>query len=592
MGVEHFDPSVTAALVVSNLTPVVVTSASWTDEEWDHGEVGTIACADDGTGSTFTTRGAGRLLGGELLSTNLVTLEGTATNDGKQPPVTLQNDLDVSLLDEVLVLEGVLDKALSSLLTLTPPAEQGAGVLNQYASAANTGVSEGASGVVSNSGVILDPESENLPDLGTLKLSALVEDLTNESISGIVAGIADLELEIGAVASRATLDACESAWTGEPRLTREYAIAGLDAAVDALDLVQDLKSTLTDELTPLVRTLEETLSDLTGADGVLPGITGAVGTLLDELNNPLLSVGLGALSVDVDLMAAVNPLLSAVIQDEAGTVSIDLDNGNVHVNLAALLGAAYGGNGFDGEPGLGLNDLPPNTELVINDKVIAALGTALTDAIDGWVDDVKAALEQAILGAQVSASVSVKLAVLLDVSVKFDGTLQQLLAGEVVGVCTSGALSCLVGGLLNSLLKGLGAGIGQVLNDLVLGEGGLVSSLVTSLTTSATTALDPLGQALKSLLGVNGVFGVEGLVSLRVNVQNDPALEPDSPPAYDEWETGSRAVPDGQYDVAALSVSVLDVGGTDGNINLELARSSVGANRVVDTKSNDSSPDY
>src|SRR5690606_8410003 len=84
---------------------------------------------------------------------------------------------------------------------------------------------------------------------------------------------------------------------------------------------------------------------------------------------------------------------------------------------------------------------------------------------------------------------------------------------------------------------------------------------------------------------LTGFLGVDGLISLRVNVQNDPAAgnDPDPPATqtYPDWESGPLSVPDDRYDVAALSVGVLNVLGPGMNINLELARSSVGVSCAV-----------
>lgn len=594
--------SVTAALVVSNLTPVVVTSASWTDEEWDHGEIGTIACADDGSGSTFKTRGSGRLLSGGLLPADLdsvATAGGvTVTNDGTRPranPETANavdgayvNALDVGVLNLIeLPLTG---GGLDDLLSLPLATEVGA--VNQYARADADGQSQGAGGVVNDSGFIQTDNNDNggLPTLGTLELSTLVEQLTGQAISGIVSGITDLELEIGAVASRATLDACETAWTGDidSNLDRTYAIAGLDAKT-TVPAVGGLSEALEDAL----KDLELAVEGLAGDGGVLAAVTSGLGGLIGGLG--LGDVSLDGTTVEIDL-TAVRALLTASVHDESEVLELNVGTGEVEVDLAALLGEAYGGSGFNGEGGLGLNDLAPNTELLVNSDVTNALTAALNQALGSWVDQVLTALTGAVMSATVAVVVSVEVQPvglsLVTITLTGNASLQALIDGNVglkadltllglpCGILCSG-----LSGVVNALTGGVGKIVGLALESALLGtpeSKGLVPALIEGLMEDTASVVDLLSVVF------NDVLGAEGLLSIRVNVQNAPAAgtndpDPDPPLTYPEWDDpdSSRAVPDGQFDVAALSVSVLDLVGTEGNINLELARSSVGVSCAV-----------
>ena len=103
---------------------------------------------------------------------------------------------------------------------------------------------------------------------------------------------------------------------------------------------------------------------------------------------------------------------------------------------------------------------------------------------------------------------------------------------------------------------------------------------------SRSTATAPVVTLLSTVL--NTYLGVNGLVSLRANIQNDSAAgnapDPTTGP-YPDWEAGTLAVPEGRYDVAALGVGVLNVGGPGANVNLELARGSVGVNCPVSAPS-------
>ena len=605
--------SVAAALVVTNLTPVVVTSASWTDEEWDHSQVGTLSCGEEGV---FKTRGAGRLLSGGLLPSDLDTVATaggvSVTNDGTRELPTPEtansvgnafvNALDVGVLSLIdLPLTG---GGLDDLLSLPLASEVGA--VNQYALADATGVSQAAGGVVNDSGFIQTDSDDNgeLPTLGNLKLSTLVEELTGEAVSDIVAGIADLQLEVGAVASRATLDACETVWTDEidENLDRTYAVAGLDAEIDA-PVVSGLSGTGSG----LVDGLQTSLNGLAGDDGVISAITSGVGGLL---NGALGGLSLGSTTVTgpaitIDLTAVRN-LLTATVGDDAGTVLLDVATGQVQVDLASLIGQAYGGQGFNGAQEHGLNGLPPNTELVLNGAVTNALVAALAEALDAWVADVLDALEAAVYAAGVNVGLVIVLGGnvlgiplnVASVNVTVDGSLGSLLNGtatvnarlsllggecriplvDLVPCAIETLVNPLVGGILSALTGGVGPLIGGILETTILGEDGLVRNLGSTLVAATAPVIATLSNLLTGFLGVNG------LVSVRINVQNDPTAGNDSDPAlgYPDWESGPLAVPDDQYDVAALSIGVLNVLGPELNINLELARSSVGVSCAVD----------
>src|SRR5690606_36960879 len=162
----------------------------------------------------------------------------------------------------------------------------------------------------------------------------------------------------------------------------------------------------------------------------------------------------------------------------------------------------------------------------------------------------------------------------IQVTATIEGTLEDILAGRVQATVGSGVLSWIAEALVN----GLGSTVGTILNNAIFGSSGLVPTLGTTLDTATEPVITILGTVFTDILGANG------LVSLRVNVQNDPAAgdEHDPPLIYPEWEpAGSRPVAADQYDVAALSISLLDLAGAAGNINLELARSSVGVSCAV-----------
>jgi hypothetical protein len=332
-------------------------------------------------------------------------------------------------------------------------------------------------------------------------------------------------------------------------------------------------------------------------DGVRSEIkTGITGLLSDALGG--LEIGgivVTGPSVSLDL-AAVRSLTTMPISDDAGTVALNPATGQVSVDLAALFGEAYGGEGFGGQPVHGLNALDPNTELVLNTDLTNALVTALEQALDGWVTAVVAAVETAVSTATTEAAIAVTLrgtvlGLTLDVArldITVSGTLSQLLANatqtealvtvldDVGDPLLAGAIRTLVAPLAPTLQQTAEDGSAPIVGTAVRRVFDAAESPVTRLGPGLSTATEPVVTALAQVL--NAYLGAAGVVSLKANVQNDPVAGAGSYPA---WEAGPQQVRDGQYDVAALSVGVLGVGGTDGNVALELGRASVGVSCLL-----------
>lgn len=576
---------------------VVTTDAAWQTSEWTHSAVGASDCTETGVART---RGNGRLLSGGLLGLDLDSVAEVrgmvVTNDATtaHPTPTAatagannawRNPLDVGVLSAInLPLSAT---TLDEILEI--PLATDVGVLNQWAQANSTGQSAGAAGVVNDSGVVMtnsDFGGGTPPDLGTLKLSRLVSQVTGQAVGDVVAGLSDLDLEIGAVAGRAQVNTCQQAWGASNALQRQYAIAGLDLLV-ASPLVGQLVTTVNAALSG-TQTLVNNLASNTGLlSQITSGVSGLLTGTLDAFD-------LGAVTLTgptaVVNFGAVQTLLSQPIADPGGLLKVDLGDGVVRIDLAALAGEAYSGTGFAGT-GPGLNGLAPNTELVLNSSVVNALTGALTDALDEWVDDVVAAAEQAVLAATVSFSLNLKLKVglldVVDATVSANNVaLSSLMAGtatlsvtanSLLGPCTNPVttpLPCLVnplvGAVVTALTGGVGPIVGNAIHAVLLSPTSPIRTLGANLQLVTAPLVTLVGEVLNVYLGVNG------LVSLRANVQNDPI--PATSASYPEWENPPQEVPTGRFDVAALGVVVLGATGTSPSVNLELARGSVGVN--------------
>ncbi|WP_139006246.1 choice-of-anchor G family protein [Arthrobacter crystallopoietes] len=587
-----------SALIGTLMIPA--SAASWTDREWIHGTAATLNCA---AMDSATTRGAGKLLGGELLGTDLDTLaevedvvvvnDGTASSVDTANAAALGDDAYANPLS-VQALQSV-NAGLGGLLVLPLGAE--VGVANQFGQAKDTGYSAGAAGMVSNSGGIdLNPETDpELPRFATLELGEVLNAALGEGTGTGITNLTDVRLGIGAVASRAELDSCTADWQGNiySALNRQYAIAGLDAELEtplATGLVSTTDATLSD--------LESTVETLAGPNGAVNEITDLVlgpkglgpvlGTLLLDRKNTVADLGLA-----IDL-SAVRTLLTKPFSDAGGNIVIDPQRGTVSVDLAALLGPEY-------QDSAGLNGLAPNTRLLINSSASKALTAALTSTLDVWTAQISSAVTQAVDAIEVQLSITLPVQLLSGLLPVEVGTLSitagdsatgkgvslaALRAGQAevkVTLKRSGVCSGILVGSLCSVVNGVVDGLAGFASNQVLGPliaGVLDRSLlplVTGLGTDLQTLVGPLVSVVSTTL--QELFGPDSALSLVANAQNqpDPAELAGLNPTWTERGPWPELEGTGQYDVAALRIDVI---GPLQLAQLELARSSIGPNVV------------
>ncbi|PZE39031.1 hypothetical protein DEJ21_05120 [Curtobacterium sp. MCSS17_006] len=579
---------VVAALVV----PVAVPStASWIDREWAHGALGTSSF-DCGTDRDYTAAASSRFLSGTLAGTDLdevaevsgVTVAKRGTDSATVDPVTAPeldtdgpytqgfgNPLDVGLLGDVAGID------LTGLGVGLPGGS--AGAVNQVATVAGTGEAVAASGLVADSGGVLVTDSTasgDLPDPASLTISQAlpgVEDVT------------DVGLDVGAVGASAQLAGCDTIeqdlWGGVVQRTlagnlraavqdladdtegigleRDYGIASLDLTVDS-PLVGALVTAVDDTVTEL----DSAVDTLSGRDGALAqtinrGVLGVLGGLTGSL-------GLGTMGGTVeitgpDLAGAVAPLLAEPVQDPGGTLALDLSAGTVRVDLAHLLGDDVNG----------LNDLPPNHEIVLDAETLGALADRLGGVVDAWAAKVTAALTTALgslhvrialtadLSAPLVLGARVKIATL---SVGFDSGVAALTSGQTKLTVGVALLGLDLGGLLG-VVTGLATSLVNPLTQAVVGTlatqlFGLVGALGTTLT---TTIGGPVVRALGAVLA-----RLPGVLSLRVNVQEDRP-QADAPPG--RASTGT-------YTQTALRLTLAEALAPGGLARVDLASATVG----------------
>lgn len=535
------------------------TDATWLDEEWVTAEASTIDC--EAPGGLVAGSARGRVFSGSLLGLDLDTvaaLDGvTATTDGTTAsaspaaasPVAGLDDAWADPLDLALV-AGILGLSTAGI---TLPVDTPVGVVGQFAQAHGAGDFVGAAGAVNDSGLLeLTPDQGGYPDLATLELKQLVGSV-NTGLATLLDQVAGLRLEVGAVASRAgVLDACDVLFAGGTPV-REYLSAGLD-----LEIESPLVSALVTDVTTLLDGVETLVNGL-ASDGAL--IAELVGGVSDIAGGLLGALGLGnvtvALTASIDL-DAVRDLLVEPVSDPGGVLVVRPGDGTITINLAALLAETYPGQFSDG-----LNGLDPNSSLLGDPAILTTLVNALGRTLTAWTTGVQGALDEALDLLHVNLTAELVVGVLIPVarvSAEVDGTLGDLLAGEVVAAANAQLLG-IDASLLNPLLAGLQSGLGLLVGNAVAGALEGISPVV-DVVASTVTAITALVSDLYDALFLDGV------VEVTMNAQNQPLA---GDPAPEEW----AGIPEGQLDVAAIRVGVLDALGALG-VYVHLARSSVG----------------
>lgn len=542
-----------AVLVGVAVTPhTQSTLASWTDSEWTSGSLGVLDCADPLAGS-FTTRSEGTMVSGSVLGIDLDSVadveDALIENEGDlvNPDDTTFAPLSVTALEALQVPLGY---------ALQLPLDTDTGVIGQYAQATSTGAMTGAAGLINDTGVIaLEDPAIGYPELGELRLSQLLDSPGIGLGTLLGDNVTDVTLDTGAVAGRAQLDACDAAFQGitADTLSREYLASDVTTTVESPAV-----GNLVTAVDGVVSGLEDAVNGLAGNESVLSGITGGVSGLLGGL---LGALGLGEISAtvtaEVDLSGLRN-FLAQPFGDDGGVLTIHPSAGTIEVDTAALLANAY-----PGQYSNGLNGLPPNTNLLSDPAVLTALVGVLGETLDDWLFDVRELLDGVLGAVHLTVDVSIIVRLLLpvaEITASVEGSLADLLGEGVDASAEARLLGLLDLGLLDPLLAALVNGLGGLV-------GGVVNGVLSPLATIGTTVTDLLQPIITAVSGVYNALFLDGIVSITVNAQNDPATG--AGPA--EWQY----LPDGQYDVSALRVGVLDVLGQQA-VSLHLGRASVG----------------
>lgn len=489
------------------------------------------------TGLSYSANGAdstksystGRFLSGSIGGTNLDTLaqlKGVTV----VTPGTKTNPLSLTLLSALPInIPGGLQLDLAKFLS----ASGSAGGVNQFATGSTTKAT-GASGLVGDSGALLNPSSTTPPSDAKISLK-------NGPLSGINDNLASVDLGLGALSSTTTVD--------KGAVSRDYKIAGLNLQL-GVPLLSSLVNQLSTAVAPVAAANNLTISPaqlcpLVG--NTLPVLSTTLLSQLDALNlqaltallrpiieNPLLPIN------NVDL-CAVNPLLSAVsglttaIDDlikvevtglndlttaltniSAGGVDVNFNTGKVTLDLAAILSAA----------GQNLNALSPNqnileyvTDGLVSQKIAAVVDSAVTNLTTS-------------LGK-------------VDLKITVAGTELPLKLHDVTGPATQALTGALA--TAKPLVQQIGQPIDQLLAQLVPHLKALIEITGNNQSTSKTPTLSEgtvnVGSTSTNTLGIASVGDYYRTSALKVNVLRNGALT---------------------LDVAASEAAVLPAPSTDG----------------------------
>ncbi|OAV60208.1 hypothetical protein A6F49_12535 [Enteractinococcus helveticum] len=441
------------------------------------------------------------LLGADLADVGFSEQNFTQPSDG--PSV---GTVDANLLDRLIALNlgGISLPILGDGLTL--------GAVNSYAEASSPTEALAAAGVITSEGAI-DISGDEDP-YGYAEVD--VTDALGQLGIGLEGVIDGLGVDLGALASRA------EAANGD--INTEYTVAGARLALDApiLDQVSGL-------LEEAVGRADSTINGLLGDEGL---IQGALDDLtFDEVGGIDLGIpGVSVLSADLgtpELQAQVgmDELVQRVLSEplESDVTTIDLENGQIYIDLAQL----HGGNPD------GLNGLDANTQL-IRQAEIDQITSEVTDLLASeLIDRIETAIEDSVNATEVTLTLDPEISALQigplppvvsgDPTVTIDTTLGSLLGvGEeiteddldIAGNLTVIGIPIPVFDLLGELAEPI---LGQVVPEVVsavTSNLNLSSVVGDSLNGVLNTVTDPLDPVLEEVLAE--------IINVTVNAQWSP----------------------------------------------------------------------
>ena len=534
--------AIAAAAAVSVLATSTVTTAAWVDNEWAGGGLGVGSPGDCATNTLFSGEASALQLSGSVLGTTLDSIAGveglTVTNmDGGAASPVPRTATEVAGFPDAFI-----SKLPVTALGLTPVTVGlglglpvgSLGTYTQWARAQASGQTRAAAGLVTDQSGAVDVA-------GTAAGAVTAPQAATVSLGNILpASLAGVTLDVGAVASSASVQACDmiNGWptlAAAPGVTREYGVASLDlsASVPAV-------GALSRDGASVVGTIPGQLYSL-----VAPGaLTTAISSGLNSLVGPVLGTFDSSASTTATLSApdlrAVDALMAETLSDDDRTVVIDLAAGTVRVDIAALTGGT-----------MGLNGRAPNHS-VLGSSLAGAVTAKVTGLLDQWRMRVAEALVTALRNVTIESRSVVTVVNTLGVPV----------AEIIVEAGPSKLGDFLDGGAVGARVTArlLGLGIGGALLDSVVGiltsnaNGVIQNALRTiifdaGLVPAVRTSVDSL--VMDAGAGVDDtVSAVSSLVSIHVNVQPDQTW-----PGVKPADVSAKA---GEYKVSPVRIGLIN----------------------------------
>ncbi|MET0732972.1 MAG: choice-of-anchor G family protein [Casimicrobiaceae bacterium] len=460
--------------------------------------------------NTYSTIGRGKLVSGSVFSLNLDTLVSVNGVRAKSPAPQgteigfdsdgstgdydeFANTLSITALQAIQIdATGLTNGTVTPILSDLLPAN--AGAHSQYSYAASEGLSKGAAGVVVDNGDVALTPNATYPDFGTLELKTLLTPLLGGNDAAfIAANVANLRLQIGAVAGRARWDVCAN----PALLTRDYLVNHLRLVIDSgllVTLTDLISTTLTASLSALLLagTVVIDSTVITNGSNGAPQPTGA---------NPSLPIPGGS---------------TQPIQANLGstTTANGIAPGTIVIDLSTLMGSAAT-NPFGASAQPFLNGAPANSILFV-DTSFAVPGSAIADFI-GALPSTPGGTD----GYGLQGELWSRLLDAIWISIGgFTGTLRTALSSNNI----------LVQGVVNTVLGALNA---------------LFATVLTAILTVTLPAV------------FSTVFGwLTNVINITLNVQNVPEANNNpttavAHPGPAAWNFAPR------YDVAAIGVNAL-----------------------------------
>ncbi|RMI06642.1 choice-of-anchor G family protein [Cellulomonas triticagri] len=526
---------------------VQLTDAAWVDREYVDAALGTRASWCEA--GLYTTTGRGQLFAANTAGTTTaatpalaplrVVQTGTASSATPTGATSLGSDGYKHPLAQATLNGPAASLGSTYSFAAVTPAQN-----NQLARAASTGLVSGASGAVSDAGVIdttVQGAPNAQPDLATVDVRNLVGStlLSTQLGAANATDLTGVRLVPRSVASLTTRNAC----LGVNTTSRAYGVSGLRLEAESTNL-RAVSTTATSSATTIQNAIAA------GTTAAFPTTAAANVNTTMRNNQALLNLmtpaatSTGTLTLTgVNVPTAVSPLTSQTLTSADGAVRLDLTNGRMTVDLATLTSATTGVNG-----------LAPNSE-VLTTAIMSAASTAVGALLPVYQTSVLNAISTALNTRTATLTVDTQISLLglgalltEPTRFTFTGTLNQLYAktGGTVGVSVGTNNSCglLTTGSCTTVRNTFGDPAGQeqlkqavadALATTVYGTTSTTPSSPARLITNAVTA------AQTTLQG--SLANLPTAVSAQVNVRPDvasPAARPGI--VFDSGEVGVTAL--------------------------------------------------